>query len=213
MSSTQPPPHPARQRWGRLAIGLTGGIGSGKSTVAKLFAQRGASIIDTDSIAHALTAPGGAAISSIASEFGEEFIQADGALNRPRMREKVFADAAQKQRLEAILHPMIGLHCVQQAQQASGKYLIFDVPLLTESRHWQQNVERILVVDCPQELQISRVIARSNLSENQVRAIIANQASRERRLALADDVIDNQGRPEQLEVQINHLHDLYLKLL
>lgn len=205
--------HPARQHWGRLAIGLTGGIGCGKSTVAKLFAQYGASIIDTDNIAHALTAPGGRAIPAIATAFGEAFIQADGALDRAHMRTNIFSNPAEKRRLEEILHPMIGKECVLQAQQATGSYLIFDVPLLTESQQWQQNVERILVVDCPQELQITRVMARSNLTEQQVLAIIANQASRERRLQLANDVIDNRGNLAQLQSQVNCLHNLYLNMV
>ncbi|MBI3230162.1 MAG: dephospho-CoA kinase [Burkholderiales bacterium] len=207
-----PLPHPARTRWGRLSIGLTGGIGCGKSTVANLFAARGAAIIDTDRIAHSLTAPGGAAMPQIAAQFGDAFVQDDGALNRAKMREHVFAQASEKRRLEAILHPMISARCAEEALAAKGSYLIFDVPLLAQSSHWQQNVERILVVDCPVEVQLARVMSRNNLSEQQVLAIIASQAPRATRLELADDVIDNQGDITLLTAQVERLHQEYLRL-
>ncbi len=198
--------------WGKLAIGLTGGIGCGKSTVARLFAERGVSIIDTDSIAHALTATGGAAMPMIVDTFGPQFQQADGALDRAKMRDQVFSDPAEKRKLEAILHPMISQQCAVAANQATGVYLMFDVPLLAQSPTWQAKVDRILVVDCPLDVQVTRVMARNGLAREQVMSIIANQASREQRLALASDIIDNQGEIALLLPQINRLHDIYLKL-
>ena len=194
----------------RFAIGVTGGIGCGKTTVCDLFAAHGASIIDTDLIAHALTAPHGAAMSAIAKEFGPQFLSADGALDRARMRELVFRDTSAKARLEAILHPMIREQTAQAAAQATGPYLMFVVPLLIESRTWRERVDRILVIDCPESLQIARVMARSNLSCEQVTAIMATQVARPVRLAHADDVIDNQGDITALGEQIARLHQQYL---
>ena len=195
-----------------FSIGLTGGIGSGKSTVADLFAARGASIVDTDQIAHSLTAPGGAAMPAIVAGFGAEFADANGALDRARMRALVFADAAAKIRLEAILHPRIRDAALAAAEAATGSYVMFAVPLLVESGTWRARVTRVLAVDCPEEVQIARVMARNNLSETQVRAIIATQASRQQRLAAADDIIENGGGIEALEPQIARLHDLYLQM-
>ncbi|OFA06170.1 dephospho-CoA kinase [Duganella sp. HH101] len=195
-----------------FSIGLTGGIGSGKSTVADLFAARGASIIDTDQIAHSLTAPGGAAMPAIVAEFGAEFADADGALDRARMRALVFADPAAKIRLEAILHPRIRDAALAAAEAATGSYVMFAVPLLVESGAWRARVTRVLAVDCPEEVQIARVMARNNLPETQVRAIMATQASRQQRLAAADDIIENGGGIEALEPQIARLHDLYLQM-
>ncbi|MCU6499680.1 dephospho-CoA kinase [Rugamonas sp. A1-17] len=195
-----------------FSIGLTGGIGSGKSTVADLFAARGASIVDTDQIAHSLTAPGGAAMSAIVAEFGPEFADANGALDRARMRALVFADAGAKARLEAILHPRIRDTALAAAAAATGSYVIFAVPLLVESGTWRARVTRVLAVDCPEEVQIARVMARNNLPESQVRAIMAAQASRQQRLDAADDVIENGNGIEALAPQIERLHDLYLKM-
>jgi len=195
-----------------FSIGLTGGIGSGKSTVADLFAARGASIVDTDQIAHSLTAPGGAAMPAIAAEFGPEFADAAGALDRARMRALVFADAGVKARLEAILHPRIRDAALAAAAAATGSYVIFAVPLLVESGTWRARVTRVLAVDCPEEVQIARVMARNNLPESQVRAIMAAQASRQQRLDAADDVIENGNGIEALTPQIDRLHDLYLKM-
>lgn len=197
---------------GRFSVGLTGGIGSGKTTVANLFAARGAAVIDTDQIAHNLTAAGGKAIAAIAAQFGSDFIATTGALDRAKMRELVFTDPDAKMRLEAILHPMIRDQCVQEAQQAAGAYLLFVVPLLVESSSWRQQVSRILVVDCPEQQQVVRVMDRNGLSETQVRAIMATQASRETRLAAANDVVTNDGDAALLAPQIERLHALYLAL-
>ncbi len=196
----------------RFSIGLTGGIGSGKSTVADLFAGLGASIIDTDLIAHALTAPGGAAMPAIAEAFGSGFVNADGALNRIAMRECVFTDLLAKQRLETILHPMIGSETRRAAAAAGGDYLMYVVPLLVESGKWRARVERILVVDCPEPLQVARVIQRNAMREDQVRAIMAAQVNRATRLAAADDVIDNDGDTAALLPQVAGLHALYCRL-
>lgn len=214
-TSTQlwPNDRPARQHWGRLAIGLTGGIGSGKSTVSHLFAAKGASIIDTDAIAHALTACNGAAMAEIARQFGAQFVQTDGALDRAKMRAQVFAHPQEKRKLEAILHPMIAERCSMAAHQATGCYLIFDVPLLVESGHWRERVDRVLIVDCPLEMQINRVMQRNQLSREQVLAIIAAQASREQRLAVADDVISNHADLQSLAYQVDQLHAFYMKSL
>jgi dephospho-CoA kinase len=193
----------------RFSVGVTGGIGCGKTTVTDMFAQLGASLIDTDIIAHQLTAPGGAAIARIAAEFGPEFINQDGALDRSKMRELVFTRPDAKNRLEAILHPMIGQETIQQASQAQGVYLMFIVPLLVESRTWKEKVDRVLVIDCPETLQVTRVMARNGMTETQVRAIMATQASRTERLAAADDVIRNQGEIAALTAQVAHLHQEY----
>lgn len=175
-----------------LKIGLTGGIGSGKSTVARMLADSGAWVIDTDAIARQLTLSGGAAIAAIADTFGAAFIDAAGALDRDRMRTLAFADPVAKRRLEAIVHPLIGVETERQAAAApAGATLVFDVPLLVESGHWQARVDKVLVVDCREQTQIERVMARSGWSEAAVRAVLASQASREARRAVADAVVDN----------------------
>ncbi|MFL6711175.1 MAG: dephospho-CoA kinase [Massilia sp.] len=189
-----------------LHIGLTGGIGCGKTTVANLFAERGASLVDTDLIAHAMTAPHGPAMAAIAASFGARFVAADGALDRAAMRELVFADPIARHRLEAILHPMIRQEAERQAAAATGLYVIFVVPLLVESGAWRDRVARIVVIDCLESTQVARVMARNGLSEAQVRAIMANQASRAQRLAAADDVIDNDGGMDALLPQVTALH-------
>jgi dephospho-CoA kinase len=195
-----------------LSIGLTGGIGSGKSFVADLFALQGASIVDTDVIAHQLTAPGGRAMPAIRDAFGADFINADGSLNRAAMRARVFTDGDAKRRLEAILHPLIGADTDAAAQRADGDYVIFVVPLLVESGRWVDRVDRVLVVDCPEALQIARVMQRSQLPAAQVEAIMASQASREQRLAVADDVIVNDGERAAVEAAVARLHAQYLAL-
>ena len=175
-------------------LGLTGGIGSGKSTVATLLAQLGAAVLDADAISRALTAPAGLAIGPIREAFGAEFITPAGALNREHMRALVFSDPGAKQRLEAIIHPLVARTTSQQAlaaQLAGKRCLVFDVPLLVESGHWRQKVDRVLVVDCLPETQISRVTARNALSREAVLAIMASQARRETRLQAADAVIFN----------------------
>ena len=197
---------------GTFAVGLTGGIGSGKSTVADLFAARGASIVDTDVIAHSLTAPGGAAMPAIVAAFGAEFADANGALDRTRMRALVFSDAKAKATLEAILHPRIRAGALAAAEAAIGDYVMYAVPLLVESGTWRDRVSRVLAVDCREDVQIARVMARNNLSEMQVRAIMAAQASRADRLAAADDVIDNNDGLDALAPQIDRLHAQYLQM-
>lgn len=194
----------------RFSVGLTGGIGCGKTTVANMFAELGATLVDTDEIAHGLTAPHGAAMPAIVEQFGPEFAQPDGALDRARMRQLVFSDPAARHRLEAILHPRIRDAAVAAAAAATGAYVIFVVPLLIESGTWRERVTRVLAIDCPEEIQVARVMARNNLSEQQVRAIMATQVSRAERLAAADDVISNDGGIEQLRPQIARLHAAYL---
>jgi dephospho-CoA kinase len=176
-----------------LRIGLTGGIGSGKSTVAALLAELGAAIIDTDLIARQLSASGGAAVDAITAAFGAEVIDASGALDRARMRAIAFADADARLRLEAILHPLIGRETERQANAASAPVLVFDVPLLVESGRWPALVDRVWLVDCQVETQLERVVARSGWSEAAVRAVIDQQATRARRRAYADAVLYNDG--------------------
>lgn len=177
-----------------LRIGLTGGIGSGKSTVAAALARRGAWVVDTDAISRSLTAPGGAALPAIAEAFGPQMITPDGALDRDRMRSLVFNDPAARQRLEAVLHPMIGEQTRGEAALARpGQTIVFDVPLLVESPHWRGRVDRVLVVDCLEETQVRRVMHRSGWSEEQVRKVMAQQATRAQRQAVADAVILNEG--------------------
>jgi|SRR5450755_489066 dephospho-CoA kinase len=177
-----------------LRIGLTGGIGSGKSTVAGMLAKRGAAIIDTDRIARDLTTGGGSAIGAIRTAFGAGFIDPDGGLDRPRMRQLVFADDSARRRLEAILHPLIGSEADRLAEAASGAPLhVFDIPLLVESGRWRSRVDRVWLVDCPEFLQVDRVVSRSGWSPDAVRAVIARQAGRPARRAAADAVISNQG--------------------
>ncbi|WP_353154521.1 dephospho-CoA kinase [Herminiimonas fonticola] len=199
-------------RKNRFSVGLTGGIGSGKSTVADLFATLGADVIDTDVIAHQLTASNGAAIAAIKSTFGAAFITESGAMNRARMREAVFADPATKKRLEAIIHPLIRAETEHAAAQANGPYIVFVVPLLVESGFWQQRVSRVLLIDCPEEIQIRRVMQRNTLTEQQVRAIMATQVPRADRLAAADDVIVNDSDTAALLPQVQRLHQQYVAL-
>lgn len=175
-------------------LGLTGGIGSGKSTVAQRLAQRGATVIDADAISRGLTASGGAALPAIARMFGDDLIDAAGALNRARMRELVFADSTARQRLESILHPMIADQTSLQheaAIAAGSKLVVHDIPLLVESKRWRRELDGVLVVDCRESTQIERVMARNHLSADAVQAIITAQASRAQRLAAADWVLYN----------------------
>ena len=176
-----------------MRIGLTGGIGSGKSTVATMLGDLGATLIDTDAIARAISRPGGAAIPAIESAFGAEVLDAAGGLDRARMREIVFADAEAKRRLEAILHPLIGIETERQATAAAGNTIVFDVPLLVESKRWRRIVDRVLVVDTSEATQLTRVLARSGWAPEAVRAVIAQQAPRRDRRAAADAVVFNDG--------------------
>ena len=190
-----------------LHVGLTGGIGGGKSTVARLLAAHGAAVVDTDLIARQLTLPGGAAIRTIADAFGSDLITADGALDRARMRAIVFADPLKKRRLEAILHPLIGTETDRQASNANAAAVVFDVPLLVESGdRWRVKVDKVLIVDCREATQIERVVARSGWMPAAVQAVIAQQASRAQRRACADAVIFNDGiTAEQLADEVGAL--------
>ena len=197
-----------------FVVGLTGGIGSGKTTVAQLFADLGAAVVDTDLIAHELTSAGGRAMPAIAAAFGQEVLREDGSLNRAAMRRLSFSDPIQRQRLEGILHPLIREESLTRCRRAKGSspYVLLVVPLLIESGVYRDHVSRILVVDCDEVRQIERVMARSGLSENEVRAIMAVQASRSTRLAAADDVVDNDGSPLELRARVSELHERYLDL-
>jgi dephospho-CoA kinase len=177
----------------RLHIGLTGGIGSGKSTVAAVFTDLGARIVDTDAIARGLTQPGGAAIEAIALQFGAGFIDATGALDRARMRGLAFGDPHARQRLEAILHPLIRAESRRQAEAAGGSVVVFDVPLLVESGRWREQLDKILVVDCVEATQIARVMARSGWTLQAAQSVVAQQAQRAQRRQCADAVIFNDG--------------------
>jgi len=190
-----------------LRIGLTGGIGSGKSTVARRFGALGALAVDTDAIAHALTAPGGDAIAAIAEAFGAGMIGADGAMDRAQMRALAFAKPAERLRLEAILHPLIGAATRAQASRAhAGQPVVFDVPLLTESGSWRARVDRVLIVDCSEATQVARVVQRSGWTAEAVERTIANQATRAQRRAIADAVIVNEGLSiGQLEAAVDAL--------
>lgn len=174
-----------------LRVGLTGGIGSGKSTVAAMLADCGAAVIDSDAIARQVTAPGGAAMDRLAKHFGARFITPEGGLNRDAMRELAFADAGAKKQLEAIVHPLVGEETARQAAQAASACIVFDVPLLVESGRWRQRVDRVLVVDCSEATQVSRVMARNGWTREAVERVMAGQASRDQRLAAADICIYN----------------------
>jgi dephospho-CoA kinase len=195
-----------------FVVGLTGGVGSGKSTVADLFVEQGVALVDTDMIAHQLTAAGGAAMPALIEEFGAQVVTAAGALDRPVMRQLAFADASVRQRLEAILHPMIRQAADRQCLAAVTPYVLLAVPLLVESASYRQRCDRVLVVDCPESLQINRVMARSGLSAAEVGRILGAQASRAQRLAIADDVIINAGGRGILPPRVYELHQAYLAL-
>ncbi|MFM7503043.1 MAG: dephospho-CoA kinase, partial [Betaproteobacteria bacterium] len=180
-ATAKPDPEPTRvKRW---IVGLTGGIGSGKSTVAACFQEKGITVIDTDDIAHRITAAGGVAMPAIISSFGDDVATPDGALDRQRMREIVFEDPRQRKKLESILHPMIREISEREISLAASAYVLLAIPLLIESDHPRERVQHILVVDCPEAIQIARVMKRSGLSEERVKSIMAAQATREQRLA------------------------------
>ena len=193
-------------------VGLTGGIGSGKSAAADLLAARGALVVDTDQIAHQLTAPGGAAMEPIREAFGNGVVAADGALNRPAMRALAFEDPDARKRLEAILHPMIRDESERQCRAATAPYVILAVPLLIESGTYRARCDRIVVVDCPESLQVERVMSRSGIGRDEVLAIMAAQASRAERLAVADDVVLNDGERAKIDPQVRTIHQKYLRL-
>ena len=194
-------------------IGLTGGIGSGKTAISDILAQLGAGVIDTDLIAHQITAPEGCAISPIQGHFGADFIASNGALDRSKMRSLVFQNLEAKKALEAITHPLIKQETIKQANQlakAGFPYLVFVVPLLIESGTWIGQIDHLVVVDCPEELQIERVMQRSNLSRIEVEGILKAQATRQERLAVADTVIENQGSLLDLQSAVKQLHQKIL---
>ena len=195
-------------------IGLTGGIGSGKSAVAKRLAELGATVIDSDQIAHDITAPQGAAIAPIQAHFGPELLAADGSLDRPKMRRLVFNAPSALQSLEAITHPLIQAETARQAMAAyqnGSPYLVFMVPLLVESGYWPALIDHLVVVDCPPELQITRVMQRSNLDRSEIEQIMRKQALREDRLAAADTILLNDGSLDKLIPQIDALHQWITK--
>ena len=193
-------------------VGLTGGIGSGKSTVAAIFAEFGVPVIDTDAISHQLTQTGGAAIPAIRATFGEDYIDATGALDRAKMRQLVFSDASAKQRLEKILHPLILSETRSQAEYSSAPYVLLVIPLLFETLDYQGWLNNTLTVDCSEETQICRATSRSGLAEQAVRAIMAQQLTRAQRLELADDAISNDGTLTELHRQVSQLHQRYMNL-
>ncbi|HEY1288101.1 MAG TPA: dephospho-CoA kinase [Burkholderiales bacterium] len=194
-----------------FVVGLTGGIGSGKSAAAAEFGRLGAAVVDTDAIAHELTVAGGGAIPEVRRVFGAAAIDASGAMDRGKMRARVFADPGAKKALEALLHPLIREESQRRIAATRSPYVIYVVPLLVESADYRQRVDRVLVIDAPEELQVERVRSRSGLSEAEVRAIVAAQATRAQRLAAADDVIENRGTIDALREQVAALHRKYLE--
>ena len=201
----QPPAH-------RFVVGLTGGIGSGKSAAASEFERLGATVVDTDAIAHQLTRAGGAALPGVRQLFGNTAIDSNGAMDRAKVRALVFADPQARRRLEDLLHPMIREESQRRIRGATGPYVVHVVPLLVESGDYREHVDRVLVVDCPEAQQFDRVLRRSGLADKEMRAIIEAQIPRQRRLAAADDVIDNSGTLEALNAQVRVLHRRYLQL-
>jgi len=195
-----------------FVVGLTGGIGSGKSAAAAEFARLGATVVDTDAIAHELTGSGGAAIPAIRRLFGDAYIDGTGAMDRGKVRALAFTDVEVRRRLEALLHPMIREESQRRIAAATGPYVVYVVPLLVESGSHRDRVQRVLVVDCPEHVQVARVRQRSRLGEDEIRQIIAAQASREARLAVADDVIDNSATLESLRQAVRRLHERYVAL-
>ena len=194
-----------------FVVGLTGGIGSGKTAAADEFGRLGAAVVDTDAIAHELTGTGGAALAGIEKLFGKAFLDGSGGMDRKKMRDHVFADPAAKRALEALLHPMIRAESARRIAAARTPYVVHVVPLLIESPDYRERVDRVLVVDAPEEAQVARVRERSRLSEDEVRAIMRTQVSRAERLAAADDVIDNGGGRDALRNQVAALHQKYLQ--
>ncbi len=193
-------------------VGLTGGIGCGKTSVARVFRELGAAVVDTDDIAHELTGPGGEAMDAIRAAFGTEFLAADGSLDRARMRRLVFSDTRARASLEAILHPLIRAESHSRLRRATQPYALVVVPLLFETGAYAELLQRVLVVDCDESRQVERTMRRSNLTEDEVRAIIAAQISRKERIARADDVLNNDDDISALREQAGALHAKYLRL-
>ncbi|AGG32754.1 Dephospho-CoA kinase [beta proteobacterium CB] len=196
-------------------IGLTGGIGSGKTAISNLLGELGAGVIDTDLISHQITAPGGNAIPMIAEAFGADFINPEGALNRPKMRALVFADPKARQALEKITHPLIQQETTKQAFELAKSgvpYLVFVVPLLIESGSWVKLIDYLVVVDCPEEIQIQRVMHRNNMTRMDVENILKAQTNRKVRLAAANAIIENQGSLDELKSEVLNLHQQLLKI-
>ena len=191
-------------------VGLTGGIGCGKSKAAEFFAELGAEVVDTDAISHALTGPGGRAMEAIAAAFGPTYVRADGALDRARMRSLVFADAGAKARLEAILHPLIRAESLRRIRDSAAPYVILVVPLLLETGGYRELLSRVLVVDCEESQQIARVAARSGLAEDEIGRIMRAQLPRAERVAAAHDVLVNDADLETLRARVRALHQRYL---
>jgi len=195
-----------------FAVGLTGGIGSGKTTVAQLFASHGAGLVDTDEISRQLTAAGQPAVVTIAKRFGHAFVAKDGSLDRARMRRLVFGNPSDRKDLEAILHPLIRQESIRQIRDVRGPYVVVVVPLLLESAGYGGIIERVLVVDCDPETQVRRVMQRSGLARDEVLSIIASQIPREHRLRAADDIIRNDSDIDKLGERVKTLHAKYLGL-
>lgn len=192
-------------------VALTGGIGSGKSTVANAFAALGITVVDADIIARQVVEPGTPALAEIARHFGDGILHPDGSLHRARLRERIFAAPDEKQWLNALLHPLIQQETQRQIQQATSPYVLWVVPLLIENG-LQARADRVLVIDVDRETQLARTTARDGVSRQQAENILAAQASREQRLACADDVIDNRGDPSTIEPRVAALHQHYLQL-
>ena len=199
-----------------FVVGVTGGIGSGKTTVANLFAELGATVVDTDAIAHELTGPCGAAMPEITHAFGRSILQADGSLDRGAMRQLCFSDPTARKRLESILHPLIRSESLARVRTLRARddvpYVLLVVPLLIESGAYREHIDRILVIDCDESVQIARVMTRSRLSAEEVRAIMATQASRDERRAVADDLLTNDDGLDGLQPQVFRLHHRYVEL-
>lgn len=193
-------------------VGLTGGIGSGKSAVAEAFAALGVDVVDTDALAHGLSARDRPGLTAIRAAFGDGVVTAEGELDRAALRRRVFADAGERKRLEAILHPLIRRAAEAQIRTWLGPYGVVVVPLLLETRGLASLIDRVLVVDCPEEEQVRRVMARSGLSSDEVRAIMATQLTRTQRLAAADDVLDNSAAPAQIAPQVRSLDRRYRQI-
>ena len=197
---------------GRPLVILTGGIATGKSSVAQRLRQHGIQVVDTDAIAHALTAPNGHALPELCKAFGNDVFEADGTLNRAALRDIVFNDPDQKIRLEQILHPMIRRQAIEALASAASPYVVADVPLFAETGFLREQADRVLVVDCPPEIQKQRLLARGNLPEALADLILQAQAPRETRLDLATEILDNSGSPQQRDARLDQLHQGYLLL-